>query len=357
MWCLSTAGDPLPARPGHWVFGSAGGALNNYIWQLLISRAALFLRNKSPSPALVPSGEEPAVCSTRMLTHCCRAHKNVSFASCAMALFTNVSPAGGNVWCFQRSSVITVVMKLFSPVYGGVNWLSLTALPLFSGEPSLTQERGVRVQGSSSNPFDANQCVVKDTRAARGLADHKKRWPLTVRRGSGFPGKQAFVLLGSPCREKLVMLQSRTACRRLKRDVADSRVSKETVFLLQAPLLSLPTLPKGFLHGSCTSWFTQGKVWCRSVGNEKMCPLLSTSLCSTSSSHFPLVVFEPPALRFGKAVRRGCRCYARCCSVLWRPKPWEREALRNVGKYSFRLTPFLLLSDVAATPSPVHDLG
>lgn len=62
---------------------------------------------------------------------------------------------------------------------------------------SLTQERGVRVQGSSSNPFDANQCLVKDTRAARGLADRKKR-PSTVRRGSGFPSKQALVLLSSP---------------------------------------------------------------------------------------------------------------------------------------------------------------
>lgn len=39
------------------------------------------------------------------------------------------------------------------------------------------------------------------------------------------------------------MLQSRTACRRLKRDVTDSRVSKETVFLPQAPLLS-----SRFLH-------------------------------------------------------------------------------------------------------------
>lgn len=45
-----------------------------------------------------------------------------------------------------------------------------------------------------------------------------------------------------------------------------------------------------------------------------------------------------------------CCCHAWCCSVLRRPQPWENEALRNVGKYSFGLTPFLPLSDSTATP-------
>lgn len=137
-----------------------------------------------------------------------------------------------------------------------------------------------------------------------------------------------------------------------------------------SPLLSLPTLPMGPLHSSCTSWFTEGKVWCCVVGKEKCahCYLpsllhnqlpLSPGLLSSTSLSCPCCGLARRSwhqLR-GPTVHGGCRCYAWCCSVLWRPKPWERGALRNVGKYSFRLTPFLPLSGSAATPTPLHNLG
>lgn len=77
-------------------------------------------------------------------------------------------------------------------------------LLLFSGDsrllPTSWKREEVRVQGSNSDPSDSNQCLVKDTRAGRSLADciKKKKCPSTVRQGSGFPGKQALVLLSSP---------------------------------------------------------------------------------------------------------------------------------------------------------------
>lgn len=84
------------------------------------------------------------------------------------------------------------------------------------------------------------------------------------------------------------MLQSRTECGSLKGDVTDRRGEQGNCFpfptLLFSSRPSLPTLPRGSLHRSCTSWLAQGKVWCCLVGNEKMSPLLSTSLCSASSA-------------------------------------------------------------------------
>lgn len=89
------------------------------------------------------------------------------------------------------------------------------------------------------------------------------------------------------------MLASKQNCvQELKGDVTDSRVSKETLFLPQ--LLSCH-----FLHyprAPCTAAAVlpdsrRGKCDVARVGNEKMYPLfLSTSLCSVSSSHFPLAV-------------------------------------------------------------------
>lgn len=101
-----------------------------------------------------------------------------------------------------------------------------------------------------------------------------------------------------------------------------------------------------------------------------MYPLLSASPCSMSSSQFPLA-FSPVFpwttgagvwhTSCDKSQEAGwlwcCRCYAWCCSVLRRPKPWEHGALRNVSKYSFRLPPFLPLSSQAAPPPLLINLG
>lgn len=101
-----------------------------------------------------------------------------------------------------------------------------------------------------------------------------------------------------------------------------------------------------------------------------MYPLSYASPCSITSSHFPLA-FSPvlPPATSAEVWHNSpdisqeadwtwcCCCYACRCPVLRRPQPWEHGALRNVSKYSFRLTPFLPLSSKAATPPLLLNLG
>lgn len=104
-----------------------------------------------------------------------------------------------------------------------------------------------------------------------------------------------------------------------------------------------------------------------------MCPLLSASTCSITSSHFPLAISPGLPWAPGAEVWHNspdisqkadwpwcCCCYAWCCSVLRRPQPWEHGALRNVGKYSFIQTHSLpafvqLGSNTTSPPQPGKD--
>lgn len=175
---------------------------------------------------------------------------------------------------------------------------------LFSGDsrllPTSWKREEVRVQGSDSNPSDSNQCLVKDTRAGRSLADCKKKKEEEKKKENALQlsdGVQVFQVnkllsCSLPLQRETGDASKQNCVLELKGDVTDSRVSKETVFLPQ--LLSCH-----FLHyprAPCTAAAVlpdsrRGKCDAVRVGNEKMCPLfLSTSLCSLSSSHFPLVV-------------------------------------------------------------------
>lgn len=79
-----------------------------------------------------------------------------------------------------------------------------------------------------------------------------------------------------------------------------------------------------------------------------MCPLLSVSTCSITSSHFPLAISpafpELPVLRFGttaltsarEPIGRGVAVATPGVALFFEGQPpWEHGALRNVGKYSF----------------------
>lgn len=104
-----------------------------------------------------------------------------------------------------------------------------------------------------------------------------------------------------------------------------------------------------------------------------MCPLLSVSTFSITSSHFPLAIspglpWAPGAEVWHNSPDIGQRadwlwcycCYAQCYSVLRRPPPWEHGALCNVGKYSFIQTHSLpafvqLGSNATSPPQPGKD--
>lgn len=101
-----------------------------------------------------------------------------------------------------------------------------------------------------------------------------------------------------------------------------------------------------------------------------MYPLLSASPCSITSFHFPLGFSPVFPWATGTEVWHNsldisqeadwpwcCCCYAWRCSVLRRPQPWEHGPLRNVSKYSFRLTPFLPLSSLGSYTTSPPQLG
>lgn len=120
---------------------------------------------------------------------------------------------------------------------------------------------------------------------------------------------------------------------------------------------------------SCTSWLARGKVWCTIAGRinvpivlclsllHNQLPLSTGLLSSPPPATSPEVWHNSPDISQEADWTWCCCCYACRCSVLRRPQPWEHGALRNVSKYSFRLTPFLPLSSKAATPPLLLNLG
>lgn len=92
---------------------------------------------------------------------------------------------------------------------------------------------------------------------------------------------------------------------------------------------------------------------------ENKCIVPCLSFLSMTSSHFPptfsLVLSNYRCIGH-KA--EWLRCH--CCYAWYSSKssPWEHGPLRNIGKYSFRLTPFLPLSNCAkpTTTTPLQPL-
>lgn len=107
------------------------------------------------------------------------------------------------------------------------------------------------------------------------------------------------------------------------------------------------------------------EVW---LGGQ-MNPLLLVSFCLTTSFHFPLMFsLVLPRVTNCVDVRSGQsrESWLAAVQLLLRlsvavffegQPPWEHGALCNVSKYSFRLTPFLPLSDPAVRPSLLLNLG
>lgn len=95
---------------------------------------------------------------------------------------------------------------------------------------------------------------------------------------------------------------------------------------------------------SCTSWWPEGKVWHWMVGG------INALFPAFPFSPWPVPTFPPTFSLVLSCIghkAKWLRCH--CCYAWYSSKsgPWEHGTLRNIGKYSFRLTPFLPLSNSA----------
>lgn len=128
--------------------------------------------------------------------------------------------------------------------------------------------------------------------------------------------------------------------------------------------LAAPSLPMCSYCCIFTCWLAEGKGkgWCVVVMRINVliviCLFLLHYQLPLSAGFFSEVLAQATGAEVWHISQEAywpqcCRCYAWGCSVLRRPQPWEHGALRNVSKYSFRLTPFLPLSSWAAATAPL----
>lgn len=159
----------------------------------------------------------------------------------------------------------------------------------------------------------------------------------------------------------------------LKRDVPDSRVSKETVFLSLLPSCHFLHYPRAPLAPQLHFLIHRGESVMPFGWQRKNVPIviyltLLHEQLPLSSGHPRSAAQSCPSCGRARRPPHNISSESRVFAGVAVATPGVAqflegqshgnvEALRNVGKYSFRLTPFLPLSDVAATPSPLQDLG